>query len=339
MNEQVATEERRAGLPGLTLRPYAGPDDVPVIVDIINRELEADEVPFRATVPDMGARYANPSDKFDPLRDVTIAEIDGKVVGYGERSWVDTTLENFREYRTDGAVLPQWRRHGIGTVLLAENVRRNRELAAEQVSDRPRILGSWTSDRMAGAIALVRSFGFDKVRYFFEMTRPLDQPIPDVPLPEGLEVKPITNDADRIRQIWRADVEAFQDHWGGFDDSEESLQRWLDRPSFDPSLWVVAFDGNEVAGASINAIEQDENELLGLKRGWLHSVFTRRPYRRRGLAGALVARSLKVIKERGMDTGILGVDANNPTGALGVYERVGFSVAERSTAWRKPLEI
>ena len=321
----------------LTLRPYRGPEDVPVIVDIINRELEADGVPFRSSLADLGAQYGHPSEKFDPLRDVTIAELDGKGVGYGERSWVDTTIDNFREYRNDGAVLPQWRRRGIGTALMAENIRRNRELAETHDSDRPRMLGSWTSDRMAGAVALVKSFGFEKARWFFEMIRPLDQPIPDLPLPDGLEVRPVTT--DMVRRIWKADVEAFQDHWGGFDDSEESLRRWLDRPSFDPSLWVVAFDGDKVAGASINAIEKAENEALGVRRGWLHSVFTRRPYRRRGLAGALVARSLKVIKERGMDTGILGVDADNPTSALGVYERVGFVVEERSTAWRKPLEL
>jgi mycothiol synthase len=287
----------------------------------------------------MVAHYAHPSEMSDPLRDVTLAELDGRVVGYGERSWVDTTLENFREYRNDGAVLPEWQRRGIGTALLTENIRQSRDLAAKHDSDRPRRLGSWTSDRMAGAIALMGSFGFEPARWFFEMTRPLDQPIPDLPLPEGLEIKPISTDIDLIRRIWKADIEAFQDHWGGFDDSEESLQRWLDRPSFDPSMWVVAFDGDDVAGASINAIEQAENEALGVKRGWLHSVFTRRPYRRRGLAHALVARSLKLIKERGMDTGILGVDATNPTGALGVYERVGFSVAERSTAWRKPLDL
>jgi ribosomal protein S18 acetylase RimI-like enzyme len=104
-------------------------------------------------------------------------------------------------------------------------------------------------------------------------------------------------------------------------------------------MWVVVFDGEEVAGASINGIPEVENEKLGVKRGWLHSVFTRRQWRRRGVARATVARSLALIKERGMDTGILGVDATNPTGALRVYEGVGFSVAERSTAWRKPFEL
>jgi ribosomal protein S18 acetylase RimI-like enzyme len=57
------------------------------------------------------------------------------------------------------------------------------------------------------------------------------------------------------------------------------------------------------------------------------------------VARAAVARSLVILKERGLDTGILGVDATNPTGAVRVYESVGFSVAEKSTAWRKPFEI
>jgi mycothiol synthase len=325
------------GPDGLVLRPYTGEADVPLIVDIINRELEADGVPNREGIEDVAARYRHSSEMFDPGRDVTVAEVDGVPVGYGERSWVDTSDGEFREYRCDGAVLPEWRRRGIGTALLTENMRRSAELAATHETDRPRVFGSWASDRQAGAIALLRKSGFEPVRWFFEMTRDLLEPIPDVPMPEGLEVREV--ESDQIRQIWKADIEAFRDHWGGFDSSDEALQRWLDRPSFDPTLWAVAWDGDEVAGGSINAIEKDENEALGIKRGWLHSVFTRRPWRRRGLASALVARSLVMLRERGMDTGILGVDADNPTGALGLYERIGFGVAERSTAWRKPFEV
>jgi mycothiol synthase len=320
---------------GLRLRPYAGEIDIPVIADMINAELEHDGVPFRESVSGMTAWYSHPNDKFDAARDVTIAEIDGRPIGYAQRSWVDTTLEEFREYRNDGAVLPEWQRRGIGTALLEHNIEKNRELALTHETDRPRILGSWTSDRMAGAQALLRNFGFEPTRWFFEMTRDLSQPIPDVPLPDGLEVRPVT--PEQIRQIWEADVEAFLDHWGGFDASEDNFQRFLARPSFDPRMWVIAWDGNEVAGGVVNGIETDENDMLGVKRGWLHSVFTRRAWRKRGLANALIVRSLALIKERGMDTGILGVDADNPTGALGLYERNGFVVAERSTAWRRPL--
>lgn len=322
---------------GFRLRPYAGEADIPAIVDVTNRALEHDAVPFRWSVPDAKARYSHPSEMFNAARDVTIAEVDGVPVAYGDRSWVDTTLEYFREYRCDGAVLPEWRRQGVGTTLLAENIRLQTELARTHDTDRPRILGSWTSDRMAGAHALLRKFGYEKVRWFFEMTRPVNEPIPDVPMPDGLEVRPVR--PEMLRQIWDADVEAFQDHWGGFDSSDASFKRWQEDPSFDPSLWVIAYDGDEVAGGVVNGIDAEENAALGVKRGWLHSVFTRRPWRRRGLARALIARSLVAIRERGMDTGILGVDADNPTGALGLYEGIGFGVAERSTAWRKPLDL
>lgn len=322
---------------GLRLRPYAGEQDIPLMVDIVNRELEHDGVPFRESVPGFKAWFGHPNDKFDASRDVTIAEIDGEAVGYGLRNWVDTTLDGFREYRNDGAVVPEWRRRGIGTALLAHNIEQDRALARTHETDRQPMLGSWTSDRMAGAQSLLESFGFTPVRWFFEMTRDLSQPIPDVPLPDGLEVRPV--EADKIRQIWDADVEAFVDHWGGFDGSDDNYQRFLDRPGFDPTMWVIAWDGEEVAGGVINAIEAEENEELGVNRGWLHSVFTRRAWRKRGLANALIARSLEVIRERGMDTGILGVDADNPSGALGLYERNGFVVYERSTAWRRPLDL
>jgi ribosomal protein S18 acetylase RimI-like enzyme len=78
---------------------------------------------------------------------------------------------------------------------------------------------------------------------------------------------------------------------------------------------------------------------MGVLHGWLDSVFTRRPWRRRGLARALVARSLVLLKEQGMAEGILGVDADNENGALGVYTDNGFVVTERFTAYRRPLEV
>ena len=322
---------------GLRLRAYAGEADIPVMVDIVNRELEHDGVPFRESVAGFRSWFSHPNDKFDVARDVTIAEIDGEPVAYALRNWVDTTLDNFREYRNDGAVAPEWRRRGIGTALLEHNIERDRALARTHQTDRPRILGSWTSDRMTAAQALLQDFGFEPVRWFFEMTRDLSEPIADVPLPDGLEVRPVV--ADKIRQIWDADVEAFLDHWGGFDGSDDNYKRFIERPNSDPTLWVIAWDGDEVAGGVVNAIEAEENEALGVKRGWLHSVFTRRQWRKRGLANALIARSMVALRDRGMDTGILGVDADNPNGALGLYERNGFVVAERSTAWRRPLDL
>ena len=144
--------------------------------------------------------------------------------------------------------------------------------------------------------------------------------------------------ARRRPAIWAADHEAFRDHWGGHDESEASLQRWTDAPEFNPDLFVVAWDGDEIAGAVLNAIYAEENADLGLRRGWLDSVFTRRAWRGRGLARALIGRSIHVLADAGLDTAALGVDADNPSGALGLYESCGFATVERSAAWQKPME-
>ena len=101
---------------------------------------------------------------------------------------------------------------------------------------------------------------------------------------------------------------------------------------------MVAWDGDEIAGAVVNTISEHENRELNRARGLLDSVFVRRPWRSRGLAAALVARSLVVLRERGMTSAWLGVDADNPTGALRLYEKAGFGVHLRSTAYRKPME-
>ncbi len=175
------------------------------------------------------------------------------------------------------------------------------------------------------------------MRYFFEMLRPTLDEIEVPPLPDGLELRGVS-DPVGYRRLFDADAEAFLDHWGGFDASDETFAEWIDDPNFDPNLFVIAWDGDEIAGAVINSIDANENELLQRRRGLLDSVFVRRAWRRRGLAAALVARSLVLLRERGMDSAWLGVDADNPTGALGVYERAGFAVHSRATAYRKPME-
>ncbi|HSL98071.1 MAG TPA: GNAT family N-acetyltransferase [Candidatus Deferrimicrobiaceae bacterium] len=318
----------------LRLRPYRGEPDLVEIARILNAEAEADALPDRFSREELAAEYGHPNEHFEPTRDVTIAELDGQPVAVAYRMWVETT-DGYREYRMDGAVDPAWRRRGIGSALAAENERRSRALAAKHGPGRP-VLGSWSWEHQRGHAAIMQAAGFEPVRWFFHMVRPTLDVVPDIALPDGLEVRPITSEL--VRQVWLADVEAFEDHWGGFDRSDEQLDRWLADPSTDLSLWVVVFDGGEVAGGSLNVISETENEMTGLRRGWLASVFTRRPWRRRGVARAVIARSLAALRERGMTSAALGVDADNPNGALGLYEALGFEVEKRATAWRKALE-
>lgn len=325
------------GVPGLTIRRYRGQADIPDLVRVTNAALEADGIRERRAEEEVAAdlRYASPS--FDPANDLIVAELDGTVVGHGRSNWVDTT-DGTREYRTGGDVHPAYRRRGIGRAILRANVARLRDVAAGHPGDGARVLGLWTNELSVGAVALATSEGFEPVRWFFDMERPgLDRDLPAVPpLPAGIEVRPVGR--DEAWQLWQADVAAFADHWGGFDASEENFRRWIERPDWRPELFVVAWEGEEIAAGVVNAIYTHENRELGARRGWLDSVFTRRRWRRRGLAHALIARSLHVLAAEGMDTAALGVDADNPSGALRLYESFGFRVIERGTAWRKPME-
>ena len=327
---------RAAEVEGLVIRPYAGEDDLPEIVRIRNADWHADGVRGHWSVAEATAMLGHPSAQFDPARDVWIGELDGAPVAVTWTEWVDTT-DGRREYMSRGYVDPPYRRRGIGGALLELNIARLRALAATHDTDRPKILGMSSNQASVAAPILARRHGYAPVRWFFDMERPLDGDLPEIPpLPEGLEIRPVgANDGP---QIWRADHDAFQDHWGGSDDSEASYRRWVESPEFAPDLMVVAFDGDEIAGAVLNAIYPEENAALGIQRGWLDSVFTRRPWRRRGLAGSLSVRSLHLLRDRGMKIAALGVDAENPSGALGLYESVGFAEVQRTLVWHRPME-
>ena len=325
-----------ADLRNVVLRPYAGEVELPEIVRIQNADVASEDIRERVSIAELEPVYRHASEKFDASRDVVIAEIDGRPVGFVQVDWVDTT-DGLREFRSAGFVDPPWRRRGIGTRLLRAGWELIAERAAEHPTDRPTFAGMWADDKQAGRIALAREHGYEPVRWFFTMERPLRSPLPDVPpLPEGLELRPVG--PDDARAIWDTDHEAFRDHWGGHDDSDANFRRWVESPELQPKNFLVAWDGDEIAGAVLNVIYHEENAELGIRRGWLDSVYTRRPWRGRGLARALIMRSLRLLAERGMDTAALGVDADNPSGALRLYESCGFEVAERGTAWRRPLD-
>jgi ribosomal protein S18 acetylase RimI-like enzyme len=212
---------------------------------------------------------------------------------------------------------------------------RAREVALVDGRTGERSLGSWPDEAQAGAVALYESEGYAIVRYGFMMVRDLTEPIPELPLPDGLEVRPV-EPVDH-RRIWDADVEAFRDHWDPGERTDADFEGWFASPELDTGLWRVAWDGDEVAGSVMNFIYPAENETLGQQRGWLDHVSVRRPWRRRGLASALIAASMRALRDVGMTEAALGVDAENPSGALRVYENLGFRRTRTGVAYRKAM--
>lgn len=325
-------------VPGLVLRQHTGgTEPAAEMVPIANAVYAANGMDEITTVADLENWLGHTTAGFDPARDVVLAEVDGTLVGYAWVDWVDTT-DALREFRLGGYVHPHWQGRGIGRRLLDWQEEYARAHPAAVASTRPLVLGSWSSDLNARKGRLLAAAGYTPARYFFEMLRPGLDEIEVPPLPDGLEIRPVVKDRASKKQLWDADVEAFEDHWGGFDSSDAAFEAWLVRPHWDADLWVVAWDVDEVAGAVMNTIYSSDNEAFGRRRGWLDSVFVRRAWRRRGLGAALVARSLVRLREAGMTEAMLGVDSDNPSGALALYERAGFGVHRRSVAYRKPME-
>jgi mycothiol synthase len=234
-------------------------------------------------------------------------------------------------------VRPGWRRRGLGTALLRENLRRADERARRHGDPRPGgrpEVRSLIATTEPDAAAILSAVGLVPIRWSFLMRRPTLDDIPDAAVPEGLEFRPV--EPDQHRAILLADDEAFRDHWEPRDFTESSMKALLDKDELDTSLWVVAWDGDEVAGSAQGWIWPAENEQLGVQRGWLESISVRRPWRRRGLARAMTVEALRRLKAVGTEDAMLGVDADNPTGALGLYESLGFEVDSRMETFGWP---
>jgi mycothiol synthase len=319
----------------LVLRGYQ-PGDTAAMVELWNRTMQHDGVPWRVDDAELEAWFSQGNEKFDPSRDLFMVELDGALVATADSEWVDTT-DGLREFRVGAIVDPAWRRRGIGTWLQHQlQAHASRLWEAYPSDERRPIIGSWAMDNETDKIALLRRFGLTEARWFFDMVRPSLDQIEEPVLPDGLEFRPLAE--SDLPRFWDADIEAFRDHWGGFDESPESYQRWLSDPKFDRSLVIVAWHGDEIAGGVDNHINEVENRAFNRQRGWLRSVFVRRPWRRKGVGKAVVLRSLQVLRDRGMTSAGLGVDADNPTGAMGLYTGTGFEVEFRSAAYRKALE-
>ena len=316
-----------------TFRPIDMAVDVPVMVDLITAVNVHDQPGWFPTVASLANEWGATS-TFDPDRDLRALELDGGLIGLARHSWRERPA--VVNHRLELWVRPEHRRRGHGTRLLEWAQERARATVAEGTGgplDKPHQFGGAGPDSVDAVDGFARASGFEPYRYHFDMRRPLADSIPDVLLPEGLELRPVT--PDHHRAIWNADEEAFRDHWDHAEPVEGDFERFFGDPDIDPSLWQIAWDGDEVAGLVINGVYPHENEQTGERVGWLDSVATRRRWRGRGVAGALIARSLAVLRDRGMDIAALGVDAENPTGALGLYERFGFRRRRRWVFYRR----
>jgi mycothiol synthase len=318
---------------GLRFRTYAGPGDISAMVAVMNRALDANGSGEFWTEARLRVRVTSPSST-DPLEDIVLAFVGEWLVAMSMLKWEDSN-EGPRQYQTHGFVDPDWRRRGLGTALLPRHEERLREIAATHELIEPPVFTTWAAELDVGAATLVARCGYRKVRTYYHMVRPDLDGIELGPVPEGILIQPAAR--GDLRAVWDGMGEAFRDHFGAIDESEAAFLRWSSGPEMDPSLLLVAYDDTEVAAAVQGVIVPQENEARGYQRGWTDPIFTRRRWRRRGLASALLGRTLAGLRERGMTSAQLGVDTENPHDALSLYRRHRFEPVQTETEWHKPM--
>jgi mycothiol synthase len=319
---------------GLSFRACRGEVDYAHVADVMNACREADGIETVATRDEIASRFTHLAN-FVPARDLIFAEMDGQPIGY-TRLWFRRLDDGTWVYTNTGSVLPSWRRRGIGRALQHYGERRLREKAVEHGHTGKRVFQSLAMDTETSRHALLRSEGYRPVRYGYEMTRSLSEPIPDLPLPAGIEVQLVR--PDQYEQLRTAMNEAFGDHWGWSAMTEKDFQAWRNNRNFQPHLWQVGWAGAEIVGTVLNFIDAESNVKYQRRRGWTESICVRRPWRKQGVAKALIARSMRLLQEQGMTEVALNVDTQNPTGALQLYEGLGYRAVRELTTYEKPLD-
>ena len=196
-------------LEGIDFRAFRGPDDYPHFARIITAWAKGVGDERVETVEGIASGYEN-FQRCDPYCDLVVAEVDGRPVAYS-RVWWDEEADGPHVYKHVCLGDPAVSGRGIGSALFAWNESRLREIASEHdVGEH--VFEVSNNDRNAAATALYKAAGYEPITYSAEMVRPTVDDLPDHPLPDGLEIRPVRD--EDIRTIWEADVEAFRDHWG-----------------------------------------------------------------------------------------------------------------------------
>lgn len=309
---------------GLRLRSVEW-SDLEAVTQLIYDVCEADgDATVAVTADELKHEWETPG--FNLATDAFVVEsADGRIIGFeefnqhAEHAWLET----------DGYVHPEFKGRGIGTALLRtieDRARREMELAEPDLRV---FLHSTIDNRDPSSHDLHKHEGYFPVRYHWRMEIVLDAAPPAPELPAGLELRPFIKGAHDAA-VWQAQNEAWRDHWGSRDVTLEEWQhsRFGD-PEFDPTLWMIAWDGEQVAGFSLNRYR------MGI--GWIRTLGVRRPWRKRGLGLALLQRSFGEFYRRGRNVIGLGVDAQNPTGATRLYQKAGMRVASEFVTYEKEL--
>ncbi|HZT40982.1 MAG TPA: GNAT family N-acetyltransferase [Chthonomonadaceae bacterium] len=233
------------------------------------------------------------------------------------------------------SVHPEYRPRGLEDELLGMIEAHAAEYCAQTQSQG--VLHTGVQAQQQRFIDLYTRHGYHVIRWFLELERDLSEPILDAPLPPDIRIRRMDPERD-IQAYYLAMTDSFQDHWDPHDLTLEQITHMVFSPSFRPDLTLLAFgEDGEPAGLCAGQGREERNRQNGTQEGYISTVGVRRPFRRRGLARALLTQSMRLLQEAGRTMAVLHVDADSPTGATRLYESVGFRERKRSLVFEKPV--
>ena len=250
-----------------------------------------------------------------------VAERDGALIGYADR---------WREKQRHRA----WLDLGVpsGETETAATLLGELESRAGPDVDPGALAMIWVKEVDSTVRGAVEAAGYELFRHSFRMRTELDGDPDPVEWPEGLRVA--TYEPAHEAAVHAAHQEAFADHWEYVFEPPEEWRKWyVENPAFDPSLWFLVWDGDELAGISLCRVHSSGDA----EHGFVSILAVRSPWRRKGLGLGLLRHSFAEMKRRGMKRASLGVDAENTTGAVRLYDRAGMFVERRYDLHRKEL--
>ncbi|WP_309135349.1 GNAT family N-acetyltransferase [Cellulomonas sp.] len=312
---------------GLAWRPLTVAD-APELERLVQLVEEADGQPFRTSAEELAEEL---SAQWRDLDRDTLVGLDADGV---MRAWaqVDSAPGDTRVVRAfvSGGVHPLWRGRGIGRALVAWLEGRARQVLAASGKELPARIAAYLEDTAPASARLYQAAGFTPVRYYTEMRRPLQAALPDVPAVEGVRVVPWSEELDDAVRL--AHNEAFADHWGSEPRTPEQWQQH--RAMFAPSWSFVAVaDDGEVVGYTLSGRYEQDWAVAGYSSGYTELLGVRGVWRGRGVAVALLATAMRAFAADGIEYAELGVDTENPSGAHGLYARLGYEVVHSSTMY------
>jgi mycothiol synthase len=317
-------------------RPYRGPGDHESMTAVLAAYREHNGDPELPTLEQFDAGYAHLTG-CDPDTDIAVIETtDGDVVAYARAERTDLG-SGWRDCIVFAPTRPDHLTQAFFTTTIGA-LEGHVQPWAEMVDVarlRTHAVHPGPGKRSTGEAAWLEVLGYAATEWEASLVRSNLDDIAERTLPPGVEVRPVT--PDQVRAIWEAHWEAFRDEWDFSEATDDDIDGVMAGPHHDPSLWKIAWAGDQIVGQVKSYINPEENAERGYRRGYTEYISTDRDWRNRGVAGALLAMSLSELKERGMTEAALGVDTNNPGGAFQLYTSLGFELRQYEAVYTKTI--